>query len=285
MGNSNRDILRNVIKETKNFNLDWGVSKHNDNTITYRSEYNITKTKKIIFELEKIRYRHNGVSNMWFQYSYIDDSGNNIRKIRTFFYKDFTNVMILYGYIKFINLSSNGKNNKIGQMSNYVSKLIEWTNNDLIKWVKFDNSYKLEDIRIKNDSIFILVYDNRFFIKRKPNTKSIDQTIILDVIDDTLYNIIEKKVNIKPNYHDLFIGFDKFYNFLNDNNIIDKYVYNIEKYSFNTNNDLSNIISFLGKLMESHYIVNSFNWGITPEGYSYWEQINKKWQYIEGVNF
>jgi len=191
-------LIRKIIMSTKSLDLKWKILYNgDDNIITYSSIYNITKNKKIILKLEKIKYKHNGEYNMWFQYEFI--SNNKLIMKNNFFYKEYNDVMLLYGYIKFINIAINPtvtkKNyNKVGKLSNYINNLKIWTKNNIILWEKHENSYILKDINIGRDEIFLQIFENRFFVKRKMNKFFTDQIIIIDITNNTLFKLIDNKM-------------------------------------------------------------------------------------------
>lgn len=61
-----------------------------------------------------------------------------------------------------------------------------------------------------------------------------------------------------------------FERFLLENNLINRFLFNIRKFSFNPNWGIRNI-------PKDDYIKLSFKWGDTPQGKDYWQDIDKKW--------
>jgi hypothetical protein len=71
-----------------------------------------------------------------------------------------------------------------------------------------------------------------------------------------------------------FEGCEDFYNFLIDNNILDEYIYNFNKYKLDNKLDLK---VFFDNYNKRDYLLKSFLWKLTKEGYEFWEKINIKW--------
>jgi hypothetical protein len=60
----------------------------------------------------------------------------------------------------------------------------------------------------------------------------------------------------------------RFTNFLIENNIYDKYIYNVKHHI---------IIEYSDNTLGNHLIIDAFNWQKTPEGELFWYNIHKKW--------
>ena len=77
---------------------------------------------------------------------------------------------------------------------------------------------------------------------------------------------------------DEFRGHKKFYNFLVDNDILDKWLYNFE-HDYRNQEGVRTIRKFLLNNSEN-YLNNCFNWEGTEERHAYWERFNTKWEDI-----
>jgi len=78
-------------------------------------------------------------------------------------------------------------------------------------------------------------------------------------------------INEKP-----FNGHNKFYNFLIKNKILNKYIYNYNKYKLN-NNFLPDLNNFLNNSPQERFLTNSFLWRKTTEGHNFWSKKDDKW--------
>jgi len=97
-----------------------------------------------------------------------------------------------------------------------------------------------------------------------------------------------KKLNINFNNWDEidnvlneFIGHENFYNFLKDNNILDKYInyFNISyKWREINDDDSRNLNEFLNNWAPYYFIIKSFLWKKTKEHHKFWFYINNKWK-------
>jgi len=76
-----------------------------------------------------------------------------------------------------------------------------------------------------------------------------------------------------------FEGCEDFYNFLIDNNILDEYIYNFNKYKLD-NKDLKVFLDIYNK---RYYLLESFLWKLTKEGYKFWEKISIRWYKKLGI--
>jgi hypothetical protein len=91
--------------------------------------------------------------------------------------------------------------------------------------------------------------------------------------------------------NDMFIGHEMFYNFLVDNNILDKFLSNFNSklnrawLSYYGVNNLSDYFNFLDKIVYNngnvhgvcwYYFSFPFDWSRTKEGFSFWEKYRDK---------
>jgi hypothetical protein len=79
----------------------------------------------------------------------------------------------------------------------------------------------------------------------------------------------------ETNVPDEFEGHEDFYNFLVNNDILDKWINNFEKAVTWRNKE--EIHDFLNIIDKSYYFDLAFFWKDTEEGHDFWNKINKKW--------
>jgi hypothetical protein len=84
------------------------------------------------------------------------------------------------------------------------------------------------------------------------------------------WNFIDEE---KPYIVPEFEGNEDFYNFLVDNDVLDKYIDNYNEYKFKK----ISLKKYLKNIDKKNLIDNSFNWEITPEGHKFWSKLNDKW--------
>jgi len=87
---------------------------------------------------------------------------------------------------------------------------------------------------------------------------------------------------IKDNNFTEFEGHEDFYNFLKNNNILNKYIkyFYDKKYTINVSRikkDIVTIKDFLNYYSEKFYFYNAFTWKRTKEHYYYWFDISNRW--------
>jgi hypothetical protein len=85
------------------------------------------------------------------------------------------------------------------------------------------------------------------------------------------WNYIDEE---KPDIMFEFEGNEDFYNFLVDNDALDKFIDNYNKYKFKWNKNLKD---FLEKTSKEDFIESSFKWLSASEGSYYWSKLNDKW--------
>jgi len=81
-----------------------------------------------------------------------------------------------------------------------------------------------------------------------------------------------------PNTHKDFEGNEKFYKFLKDNNVLDRYMNNYDPF-YEGNGNIS-LFKFLNICMNKNYIFKAFLWSETYEKFGFWDNINSKWREI-----
>jgi hypothetical protein len=86
--------------------------------------------------------------------------------------------------------------------------------------------------------------------------------------------IDEEKPDIMPEFKDN----EDFYNFLVENDVLDKFIDHYNKYKFKKIS-LKKYLKNKKKLNLIYNLIDySFNWTITPEGHKFWSKLNDKWR-------
>jgi len=78
--------------------------------------------------------------------------------------------------------------------------------------------------------------------------------------------------------NDIFIHpnnklYDKFIDFLNENNAYNKFINNIKK-----NTLCNNYKKYFTKVLPNNWVYQSFNWEKTKDGEIYWSRLHIKWR-------
>lgn len=72
------------------------------------------------------------------------------------------------------------------------------------------------------------------------------------------------------------LNVERFYKFLNEHNIKDKWEHNTRIGHPSKGVD-GYFIGMNSERQANKWIVTAFNWGETPEGWNYWNELNKLW--------
>jgi len=92
--------------------------------------------------------------------------------------------------------------------------------------------------------------------------------------DNNDFDIEEEDPN---RIHDDFIGNEEFYDFLYNNDVLDKFIENYDStFSNNRNMTLKEFLNLNNTI--SYYILRSFNWSDSPQSHTFWERLSNKWR-------
>jgi len=247
--------IEKLITSTKNGDIQWLDGNNSNKYESYTTLYPITKEKSIGIEI--VKYKDNHILNYWVRF--LDKNGN---QMITYYYQNNEKIFDLFIYAKFINyIIKNGSTSFISQIeSNYY----------IYNWIKYDD-YFITNLETSNRH-----KKRRFSMKIFQDKIEflLDGYIIYSIKNrSSLFNKL-KKIKYKNNK----LTNETFINFLKNNDVYDRFIYNCKNDNGFKNKHWSSLNELCNELNAEEYFTYAFNWSNTKEGGNFWYKLSIKWE-------
>jgi len=193
--------LDDIIKKTKNGEIEWEFNKKDSSIVVYDSIIPITNEKHIFLAFTKRKLSNNKL-NFYLEIYITSKTGDNhysefipenksyyYTRIASLYVTRFEKLIELYSFIKF----NNFLNLKVGK-EEYALNLYKWTEDNKLIWYKKDDNYICFDTNISDIKLYIMVLkNNNIFIELIYNDNIKKFINFIDNRNINLYKLIDEK--------------------------------------------------------------------------------------------